>query len=108
MYDAPPIPNMPNPFSDGATILPVDAIQEFNTEISPKAEYGWKPGAVVNVGVKSGTNTLHGGAYGFYRSAAWDAPNFFNPDLKNPPKTFAPGKTPIALNKLTKQPKQFV
>jgi len=28
MYDARPIANMPSPFSDGATILPVDAIQE--------------------------------------------------------------------------------
>src|ERR1700686_21393 len=62
MYDARPIANMPSPFSDGATILPVDAIQEFNTEITPKAEYGWKPGAVVNVGLKSGTNQFHGTA----------------------------------------------
>ena len=46
---------------------------------NPKAEYGWKPGAIVNVGIKSGTNAIHGSAYGFYRSAAWDARNFFNP-----------------------------
>jgi len=85
MYDARPIANMPSPFSDGATILPVDAIQEFNTEISPKAEYGWKPGAVVNAGVKSGTNVFHGTAYGFYRSAAWDARNLFNPDVISAP-----------------------
>ena len=45
---------------------------------NPKAEYGWKPGAVVNVGIKSGTNEFHGSAYGFYRSAAWDARNLFN------------------------------
>src|SRR6202047_1314182 len=85
MYDARPIANMPSPFSDGATILPVDAIQEFNTEISPKAEYGWKPGAVVNAGVKSGTNQFHGDAYGFYRSAAWDARNLFNPSIESAP-----------------------
>src|SRR6266403_69723 len=77
-YDARPIANMPSPFTDGATILPIDAIQEFNLEENPKAEFGWKPGAVVNVGVKSGTNQLHGSAYGFYRSAAWDARNYFN------------------------------
>src|ERR1700680_4757902 len=64
MYDARPVLNMPSPFSDGATILPVDAIQEFNTEITPKAEYGWKPGAVVNVGIKSGTNQFQRTAYG--------------------------------------------
>src|ERR1700722_20117985 len=78
-YDSRPIANMPSPFTDGATILPIDAIQEFNLEENPKAEYGWKPGAVVNVGIKPGTNTIHGSAYGFYRSAAWDGRNYFNP-----------------------------
>ena len=38
---------------DSATILPVDAIQEFNLQQNPPAEYGWKPGAIVNVGLKS-------------------------------------------------------
>jgi hypothetical protein len=45
---------------DSATILPIDAIQEFNLIENPPAEYGWKPGAVVNVGLKAGTNELHG------------------------------------------------
>ncbi len=45
---------------DSATILPIDAIQEFNLQQNPPAEYGWKPGAVVNVGLKSGTNSMHG------------------------------------------------
>src|SRR5712691_5048729 len=79
-YDTRPIANMPSPFGDAATILPVDAIQEFDMEISPKAEYGWKPGAVLNVGVKSGTNTLHGTAYAFGRKDSWDARNYYNPD----------------------------
>ena len=78
-FDARPINNMPSPFTDMATILPVDAIQEFNVEENPKAEFGWKPGAVVNVGIKSGTNTLHGNAYAFGRDQDWDARNFFNP-----------------------------
>jgi hypothetical protein len=80
LYDYRPISGMPSPFTDGATILPVDAIQEFNLEENPKAEYGWRPGAVVNVGIRSGTNTLHGSAYGFYRSGAWAARNTFNPE----------------------------
>ena len=63
---------------DSATILPIDAIQEFNVVQSPPAEYGWKPGANVNVGLKSGTNTLHGSAYGFARTTALDARNFYN------------------------------
>jgi len=78
-YDARPIANMPSPFTDGATILPIDAIQEFNLEENPKAEFGWKPGAVVNVGIKSGTNSLHGSAYAFGRSDAWAARNAFTP-----------------------------
>ena len=77
-FDGRPIAGMPSPITDGATILPIDSIQEFNLMESPKAEYGWKPGAVVNVGIKSGTNQIHGSAYGFYRSAAWDARNYFN------------------------------
>jgi hypothetical protein len=77
-YDHRPVAGMPSPITDGATILPLDSIQEFNLMENPKAEYGWDPGAVVNIGVKSGTNTLHGSAYGFYRSAAWDARNYFN------------------------------
>jgi hypothetical protein len=78
-FDARPIIGVSSPLTDAATILPIDAIQEFNTMENPKAESGWKPGAIVNVGIKSGTNTLHGSAYGFYRSAAWDARNLFNP-----------------------------
>jgi len=78
-YDSRPIAGTPSPTTDGATILPIDAIQEFNLMENPKAEYGWKPGATVNVGLKSGTNAFHGTAYGFYRSSAWDARNYFNP-----------------------------
>ena len=63
---------------DSATILPIDSIQEFNLQQNPPAEYGWKPGSVVNVGLKSGTNTLHGTAFGFGRDGAMDARNFFN------------------------------
>jgi Carboxypeptidase regulatory-like domain/TonB dependent receptor len=105
MYDARPIANMPTPFTDGGTILPVDAIQEFNLEESPKAEYGWKPGAVVNVGLKSGTNQFHGSAYGFYRTAAWDARNLFNPDVNSRPSCGNNNTQPCALSPL--QLKQF-
>src|SRR5215471_11040785 len=63
---------------DSATILPVDAIQEFNLQQNPPAEYGWKPGANVNVGIKSGTNDFHGTAYGFFRTTDLDARNFYN------------------------------
>jgi Carboxypeptidase regulatory-like domain/TonB dependent receptor len=64
---------------DAATLLPIDAIQEFNTQVNPKAEFGWKPGAITSVGLKSGTNTIHGSAYAFGRSDSFDARNYFNP-----------------------------
>src|SRR5882724_11699865 len=64
---------------DSATILPIDSIQEFNLQVLPAAEYGWKPGSVVNVGLKSGTNRLHGTAFAFGRDGdIFDARNFFN------------------------------
>ena len=63
---------------DSATILPIDAIQEFNVQENPPAEYGWKPGAIMNVGLKSGTNAMHGTAFAFGRDGAMDARNYFN------------------------------
>ncbi len=77
-FSALSILNAPALAGDAASILPIDAIQEFNTEENPRAEYGWKPGAVINVGIKSGTNALHGTAYAFGRDTAFDARNFFN------------------------------
>jgi hypothetical protein len=60
------------------SILPIDAIQEFNTEENPPPDVGWKPGVTVNIGLKSGTNQIHGTAYGFERNNALDARNWFN------------------------------
>ncbi len=62
-----------------ASFLPLDSIQEFNTQESPSADYGVKPGVVMNIGIKSGTNDIHGSAYYFNRNAAFDARNYFNP-----------------------------
>jgi hypothetical protein len=74
---------------DAGTILSIDAIQEFKTQQNPRAEYGWKPGAIVNVGIKSGTNAFHGTAYAYGRTDAWDARNYFNPAPQQ--------KSPLAL-----------
>lgn len=71
--------NGPGVAGDAATLMPLDAIQEVRIEENPKAEYGGKPGAVVNVGIKSGTNNIHGTAYAFGRDGSWDARNYFNP-----------------------------
>ena len=61
---------------DSTSLLPIDAVQEFNVQQYPKAEYGWGVGAVQNVGVKSGTNAIHGTAYAFGRDSALDASNW--------------------------------
>jgi hypothetical protein len=78
-YTGQSVLNAPIAAGDASSSLPIDAIQEFNTEQNPKAEFGWKPGSIVNAGLKSGTNTLHGSAFAFGRTDALDARNFFNP-----------------------------
>jgi hypothetical protein len=86
---------------DAGTMLPIDAIDEFKTLQNPRAEYGWKPGAVVNVGIKSGTNAIHGSAYSYGRTTSFDARNYFNtvasatPGCATDPTTCI--KTPVEL-----------
>jgi hypothetical protein len=69
--------------TDELTILPQDAVQEVNVMTNPPAEYGWFQGAVVNVGLKSGTNTPHGDAYIYARNNNLDA---YDPYLGGAPK----------------------
>jgi Carboxypeptidase regulatory-like domain/TonB dependent receptor len=73
------IMNAVMPGGDAGTILPIDAIDEFRTQQNPGAQYGWKPAGIINVGIKSGNNTLHGSAYAYGRDNSWDARSFFNP-----------------------------
>jgi hypothetical protein len=61
-----------------ATLLPIDAIQEFNLQSQFSAEYGRNSGSVVNIITRSGTNALHGSAFEFLRNGALDARNYFN------------------------------
>jgi hypothetical protein len=61
-----------------ATLLPIDAIQEFNVQSQFAAEYGRNSGSVVNILTKSGTNQFHGTAYEYNRDSYFDARNFFN------------------------------
>ncbi len=106
-YDGRSIANSGSPVTDMAAILPIDAIQEFNVMESPKAEYGWKPGAQVNVGIRSGTNTLHGAAYAFGRTDSWDARNAFNQGL-NPQGVCGPNPgVPAQCDKLPTSLEQF-
>ena len=62
---------------DSATLLPLDTIQEFSTQQNPKAEFGWKPGSITSIALKSGTNAYHGTASAFGRTDKFDATNAF-------------------------------
>ncbi len=57
-----------------AYVPPVDAVQEFKIVTnSYDAQYGRTAGGVVNVSLKSGTNTFHGSVYEFMRRKWLDA-----------------------------------
>ena len=58
-----------------------DAIQEFRvtTSVAP-AEFGRAGGAIVNTSIKSGTNQIHGTAFGYFRDQVFDA----NPQCTSP------------------------
>ena len=60
-----------------AVLPPVDAIQEFNVQTADfSAQLGRSAGAVLNATIKSGTNTIHGAAWEFFRNDVLDAKNY--------------------------------
>ena len=61
-----------------ASLLPIDAIQEFNLQTQAPAEYGRNSGATINILTKSGTNQFHGALFEYVRNSAFDARNYFN------------------------------
>ncbi len=61
-----------------ASLLPIEAIQEFNLQSQFPAEYGRNSGSVINIITKSGTNQFHGSAFEFLRNDSLDARNYFN------------------------------
>lgn len=65
-------------FGTPATILPLDALAEIPVMNMVEAEYGRNSGGIVNIVTKSGTNTLHGSVYGYFRANEFDARNYFN------------------------------
>jgi hypothetical protein len=57
---------------------PVDAIQEFSVQTTDfSAEFGRSGAAVLNATIKSGSNSLHGALWEFFRNDALDAADFF-------------------------------
>jgi hypothetical protein len=58
----------------------INTVSEFKVDNSTfSAEYGRNSGAIVNVATRSGSNTLHGEGFDFYRDAKYDSRNYFNP-----------------------------
>ena len=59
-------------------VPPVDATLEFRVQTNNyAAEFGRSSGALVNIGIRSGTNQLHGSLYEFFRNDKLDANDFF-------------------------------
>src|SRR5262249_10664175 len=60
-----------------AYVPPADAVQEFKVQTnSYDAQYGRTAGGVINMSLKSGTNTFHGTGYEYYRRKWLDANSF--------------------------------
>jgi len=73
------------PGSAGGVNLGADAVKEFSVLASNyTAEYGRTSGGVINAITRSGSNSIHGSAYEFFRNDALDARNFFD-GVKKPP-----------------------
>ncbi len=57
---------------------PVDAISEFNVQTADfSAQLGRAAGAVLNATIKTGTNSLHGSVWEFFRNDKLDAADYF-------------------------------
>ncbi|MDZ4799908.1 MAG: carboxypeptidase regulatory-like domain-containing protein [Bryobacteraceae bacterium] len=66
--------------NSGLNYPPPDALQEMKVLTNSfSAEYGRNSGAVFNVVTRSGTNSLHGSAWEFFRNHNLNARNFFAP-----------------------------
>ena len=62
-----------------------DAVQEFQVLSNGfSAEFGRAMGGVINTVTRSGTNSLHGTAYGFYRSSTLEALDRYANGLRTP------------------------
>ena len=74
-----------------ANFFPQDWIQEFQVLTnSYPAEYGQSVGGMLNVITRSGTNDIHGRAYGYFRDAALDSPPWSGRYTNGPSTLAAP------------------
>jgi len=75
--------NNVEPFSGAAMVVPSpDSLREFRILTNAyTAEFGRAGGSIVTVITKSGSNQYHGSLYEFLRNDAFDARNFFSPQV---------------------------
>ena len=84
-------------------VPPIEAIQTVDVTTSNfEAELGRASGAVTNVILKSGGNSIHGAAYEFLQNSEFNARNFFNPSVGHLVYNYFGGNVggPIIKNKL--------
>jgi carboxypeptidase family protein len=78
--------------------FPQSAIQEFKVFISQSpAEYGWTAGGAVSMATKSGTNSLHGEAFEFYRNKALNTIDPFAKAAGQPKPNFSRHQYGVAI-----------
>lgn len=75
-------------FSTPATILPVEAIAEMHIASNFEAEYGRSAGSAINIVTKSGTNSVHGTAFDYFRNTVLNARNYFDLASVGPQQPF--------------------
>jgi hypothetical protein len=68
------------------SLVSADAMQEFRVQTSSFApEFGRTPGGQVSIVTRSGTNTLHGSLFEYFRNDVLNANDWFNGYTNNPP-----------------------
>jgi len=68
------------------SLVSVDAMQEFRIQTSTFApEFGRTPGGQISIVTRSGTNQFHGTIFNYLRNDVFDANDWFNGYINNPP-----------------------
>ncbi len=87
--------------------VPLDAVQQFKVQSnSTTAEFG-RNSTMANVVTKSGTNSLHGSAYDFYRGAGLSTATFDDNANNKPKSNFVRNQFGVSLGGPVKKDKLF-